>query len=200
MPLNRDTAVRLLISGRSSLLGYIYSIVRDWGVTDDIFQEVSILVLKKCGAIRDAAHFGAWARSAARLEAISALRRMNRGPCLLGDAVLNLLDSAWDREQAKEPSAQLKSLRDCMKKLTDRARRILHLRYAKGIKGEALAELLKQPPNTVYVALSRIHQRLAKCVEQQIAEQKMKNDISGPSGGKNLRSRTEYPFSQEDAP
>ena len=98
----------------------------------------------------------------------TALRKRGRGPRPLGDAVLDLLDAAWDAAGAawKILSDQLESLRDCMKKLTDRARHILHLRYAEGIKGEALAEALQQPPNTVYVALSRIHQRLAKCIER----------------------------------
>ena len=198
MPLNRDTAVRLLISGQSGLLGYIYSIVRDWAVTDDIFQEVSILVLRKCGAIRDAEHFGGWVRSAARREAMTVLRRRNRGLRLLGDAVLDLLDSAWDEEQMKLPSGQLESLRACMKKLTERARRILHLRHVEGIKGEALAEVLQQPPNTIYVALSRIHQRLAKCIEQQIAEQRTKNGSLNKSDQEDVLFSQERPVSQED--
>jgi RNA polymerase sigma-70 factor (ECF subfamily) len=174
MPLDRDTAVRLLISGRAPLLGYIYSIVRDWATADDVFQEVSILTLRKCESIADAAQFGGWVRTAARLESLAALRKRGRGPRPLGDAVLDLLDAAWDSagSHVENPSDQLESLRDCMKKLTDRARHILHLRYVEGIKGEALAEALQQQPNTVYVALSRIHQRLAKCIDEQMAERK----------------------------
>ncbi len=184
MALDRDTAVRLLISGRAGLLGYIHSIVRDWATADDVFQEVSILTLKKCESIGDAGQFGGWVRAAARLESLSALRRRGRGPRPLGDAVLDLLDAAWNAAAGRmeNPSDQLESLRDCMKKLTDRARHILHLRYAEGIKGEALAEALQQPPNTVYVSLSRIHQRLAKCIDQRTAERKKG---TGPIHGEN---------------
>ena len=96
MALDRDTAVRLLISGRAGLLGYIYSIVRDWATADDVFQEVSILTLKKCESIGDVGQFGGWVRAAARLESLSALRKRGRGPRPLGDAVLDLLDAAWD--------------------------------------------------------------------------------------------------------
>ena len=63
MSLDRDTAVRMLISGRSRLLGYIYSIVRDWSMADDIFQEVLDPTLRKCDAIRDQHHFDGWVRS-----------------------------------------------------------------------------------------------------------------------------------------
>jgi RNA polymerase sigma-70 factor, ECF subfamily len=198
VPLDRDIAVRLLISGRSNLLGYIFSIVRDWGVADDIFQEISILTLKKCDAIRDSNHFGGWVRSAARLEAMNVLRKRNRSPRPLGNSVLDLLDSAWDAAEANVPSDQLESLRACMKKLTDRARHILHLRYAEGIKGEALAEVLQQPPNTVYVALSRIHQRLAKCIEQRASEQEEETSQNGSSDAP--RPLNPRPTPREDAP
>ncbi len=182
MALDRDTAVRLLVSGRSTLLGYIYSIVRDWGVADDVFQEVSILLLNKCEAIRDAGHFGGWIRSAARLEALNALRKRGRSPRPMGDAILDLLDAAWNAAETDTPSDQLESLRACMKKLTDRARHILRLRYSEGIKGAALAEALQQPPNTVYVALSRIHQRLAKCIEERTEEEKQESKQIGRRG------------------
>ena len=69
------------------------------------------------------------------------LRRRSRGPRPMGDAVLNLLDDAWDAADRRTPSDQLELLRDCMEKLTDRARYILQLRYTEGIKGEALAEV-----------------------------------------------------------
>lgn len=174
--LDRDTAVRMLISGRSGLLGYIYSIVRDWSMADDIFQEVSILTLRKCDAIRDRQHFGGWVRSAARLEAMNVLRRHNRSPRPMGDAVLDLLDSAWNAADAAVPSDQLELLRTCMERLTARARHLLHLRYTEGLKGQALAEFLGQPSNTVYVALSRIHQQLGKCVEQGLAERSRRED------------------------
>jgi RNA polymerase sigma factor (sigma-70 family) len=168
--LDRDTAVRLLIYGRTRLVGYIYSMVNDWSLCDDVFQEVSVLVLEKCGAIPDAERFGSWVRSAARLKAIKALWKRGRQPQLLGDAVLDLLDSSWDEDEAEEPGSQVETLRLCVRELTPRARRILYLRYVDGIKGEALARLLEQPPNTVYVALSRIHRQLARCIARRMAE------------------------------
>jgi RNA polymerase sigma-70 factor, ECF subfamily len=200
VPVDRDTAVRLLISRRSRLLGYIYSIVRDWGEADDVFQEVSLLVLKKCRAIRDVEHFGGWVRSVARLEAISVLRKRGRGPELLGDAVLDLLDFAWDEDEAKLLSGQLESLRSCMEKLTERARRILHFRYVEGIKGEALAEILQQPPNTIYVALSRIHQQLANCIEQRIADEDARDGSASRNGQEDGLFSSERPLLHEDTP
>jgi RNA polymerase sigma-70 factor (ECF subfamily) len=183
MALDRDTAVRLLVSERSALLGYIYSIVRDWAMADDVFQEVSIVLLNKHDTIPDQGCFGGWMRTAARLEAMNLLRKSGRCPRPMGDAILDLLDAAWNAADAELPSGQMESLRACVKKLTDRAKHILHLRYGQGIKGTALAEQLQQPPNTVYVALSRIHQRLAKCIEERNEELKRAERQGGAGGG-----------------
>ena len=170
MALDRDTVVRLLFSGRASLLGYINSIVRDWDLADDVLQEVSILALKKCDNIQDEVHFGGWARRTARLESLNLLRKRKRGPQLLGEAVLDLLDTAWDAAEEAVPSDSLAALRMCIEKLSPDSQRILQLRYADGFKGAELARLLDQPPNTVYVRLSRIHRQLGKCITNEIAE------------------------------
>jgi len=191
MALDRDTAVRMLVSGRSSLLGYIYSIVRDWGLADDVFQEVSILLLRKSESIRGPGQFGARVRSAARLEAMNLLRKRNRGPLSLDNALLDVLDGAWDDAESAVPGDRLESLHDCVRELTERARHLLRLRYSEGIKGEALAAALGQDPNTVYVSLSRIHKRLALCIERR-TEERRRLDESGPSGPS--------PFTREESP
>jgi RNA polymerase sigma-70 factor, ECF subfamily len=170
MPLSRDVAVRMLVSGRASLLGYINSIVRNWDLADDVFQEVSILAVEKCASISDERHFAGWLRQAARFEALNLLRKSGRSPQLLGDAVLDLLDTAWDAAEKADSCNNLDALRACIEKLTAESRHVLELRYAEGIKGTELARLLEQPPNTVYVRLSRLHRKLADCVAQQIAD------------------------------
>jgi RNA polymerase sigma-70 factor (ECF subfamily) len=169
MSLDRDTTVRILLSGRASLLGYINSFVRDWDLADDVLQEVSILALKKCESIEDEQHLAGWLRQTARLESLNLLRKRGRAPRLLGESVLDLLDAAWDKGDM--PSDSLDALRSCVEKLTDDSQNVLRLRYAEGIKGLELARVLDQPPNTVYVRLSRIHRTLEKCIGKKLADQ-----------------------------
>ncbi len=53
MALEQATVVRILMAERSKLLAYIWSIVRDEHAVEDVFQEVSILAVEKCGQITD---------------------------------------------------------------------------------------------------------------------------------------------------
>ena len=47
MPLSHDDLLRRLLSERDRLMGYLYSIMRDHHLAEDLLQNVSILVLKK---------------------------------------------------------------------------------------------------------------------------------------------------------
>jgi RNA polymerase sigma-70 factor (ECF subfamily) len=167
MGLDADRLLRLLLNHRGMLLGYILSILRDVHLAEDVFQEASLVILKKGSQLKADSDFPAWARKVVRLQALNALRKQNKGPELLEPALLDLLEHEWSKDNGSEQS--MLALRECMAQLPDKARRLLELRYVAGMPGNALAARLKQPPNTVYVALSRIYRILSTCVKRRIA-------------------------------
>jgi RNA polymerase sigma-70 factor (ECF subfamily) len=160
-----DRLLRLLLTHRGMLLGYISSIVRDFHMAEDVFQEASLIILKKGVLLNDESDFPPWARKVARLEAFNALRKQNKGPYLLEPAMLDLLEQNWQVGGGHEHS--IRALRECLEKLPPKAKRLIELRYVKGLPGNILAARLKQPPNTVYVALSRIYRLLSACVKDR---------------------------------
>ena len=166
MALQHDTVVRLLLSGRLGILAYIRSIVRDFDLAEDIFQEVSMLALAKRKKIRDADHFAGWIRQAARYESLSMLRKRRGLPSLLSESTLDLLDATWDHDDSEAQNQRIEALHDCIGELTERSQSIVNLRYIQGMKGAELACVLQRPVNTVYVALSRIHRFLGDCVRK----------------------------------
>ncbi len=167
MGLEQDMALRLLLQERAMLMGYILSIVRDHHQAEDVFQNVSLLVLKKSDLVEDAAAFPGWLRKAARFEALNAIRKEGRGPEPLDEVVLDSLEAHWKAQDAATP-VSVGVLRDCVQKLTPRARRLVELRYGENVSGLKLAEKFSQPLNTVYVALSRIHRALGECVRRRL--------------------------------
>jgi RNA polymerase sigma-70 factor, ECF subfamily len=167
MALDSDRLLRLLLMHRGMLLGYILAIVRDFHLAEDVFQDASLVVLKKGVLLKEEGDFPVWARKVVRFTALNALRKQNRSPELLEPAVLDLLEDEWSREQA--PERFMLSLRGCMEELAPKARRLLELRYVAGMSGTALAARLNQPPNTIYVALSRIYRTLSACIRKRIA-------------------------------
>jgi hypothetical protein len=87
MALDHDSCVSLLIREHVKLVGYVRAIVGDVHTAEDVLQQVAVLVLRKSNDIRDADHFLAWMRRAARLEALNAAHKSKRQPLTLDSVV-----------------------------------------------------------------------------------------------------------------
>lgn len=166
----QDRVIRLLFAHRSKILAYIWSIVRDFDVAEDVFQDVSVLALQKAATIQDETHFHGWVRASSRLISLATLRRLGQAPLPLDSALLDQLDQAWASNQAGPAQEGIEALHGCLKQLSQHSRRIIELRYRKGLVGKALADALGRSVNTVYVALSRTHHSLKECVRRQLAQ------------------------------
>jgi RNA polymerase sigma-70 factor (ECF subfamily) len=171
MCLDREQVLRLLLAQRTMLVGYITSIVRDPHMAEDVFQNVAVLVLKKGPELRQAGAFPAWVREVARREALAELRRHRHTRQPLDDSVLDLLEDHWSAHDNRPLVQATEALRECTKKLGPRARRLIEMRYVQNLRGKDLAEQLGQPPNTVYVAMSRIYRALSVCIKARLAGQ-----------------------------
>lgn len=165
----RERAARLLVTHRAMLLGYIAAIVRDRDLTEDVFQNVALVVVDKAEAFATDNDFPPWARRVARLEALTALRRLRKAPTLVDPSLIDVLERDW--EATDGPSPEEAALRACLEGLSPYARRLIELRYADGLSGVAVAEHLNRSRNTVYVALSRAYRCLAACVRRRLAQE-----------------------------
>lgn len=170
MGFDQDRLLRLLLAHRAMLIGYIYAIVRDGHLAEDIFQNVSILVLRKGGDVADEAGFAPWARKVARFEALNAARKARRSSAL-DESILDALEPHWESADASEPSREVDALRRCVDKLSPGARQIVDMRYRDNLSGDRLARALAKPLNTIYVALARAHKALGECVRMRLREQ-----------------------------
>jgi RNA polymerase sigma-70 factor (ECF subfamily) len=169
MPVPQDQVVQLLLRHRGKLLGAIRAMVADEHLAEDIFQEVSVAAVNKCDEIYDVEHFGPWVRSAARLQALMALRNRNRLPRVLSDEMLDLLECHWAKFDRESDVDMSEALSQCLDRLSPYARKLIDARYVQGKKGNNLAMALKRSMNTVYVALSRVHETLRDCMKRRLA-------------------------------
>ena len=169
MPMDQPTLIRALLRDRAKLHAFIWAMVQNDDLAEDVLQEVMVLVLEKRDKIRDEAHLPAWSRRAARLTAMAALRKKRGNPIPLDNRVLDLLEEEWDKLDRVESSSVADALRTCLAKLTPRSATLIRMRYAEGLKSGQIAAQLKQDVNTIYVALGRIHQALAACVKRELA-------------------------------
>ena len=171
MALDKDTVVRLLMRDSDKLRAYAWMIVRDDHLVDDVLQDLGLVAIRKCGEIKDETHFGGWCRIATRNIAHDLVRARNRTPISLSESVLDSLDADWE-ELATTPSADvISALRHCIGQLSEYGRQLIELRYREGLRSAELAQRLGRNVNTIYVALTRTHKMLAKCIQRQLGKE-----------------------------
>ena len=169
--IDRDESLRLLLSHRAMLMGYIGMIVRDSHTAEDVFQEVAIIVVEKARTLANREDFPRWARKIARFKALKAVHSRVSAPSIVDESLLDLLEEDWASDDQAEPAPSSEALQHCLGALTPYARQLIELRYGKSLTGKALAESLGQPVNTIYVALSRTYRALAACVRTRLSRE-----------------------------
>ena len=168
MPIDQPTIVRTLIRDRARLLAYIWSIVHDGHIAEDVLQDVSVLAVEKRAEIESAEVLPAWLRTAARHRAMYALRQANRAPMSLDQHVLDLLEGEWSQRDALPTNRLMDALRTCLGKLSPKTRQIVDMRYGQALGSQQIANRLGRSLAAVYKTTTRAHSALADCVRRQM--------------------------------
>ena len=172
--LDQGAALRLLLTNRAMLIGYINAITGDPTLTEDVFQEVSLVVLAKHAVVADVEGFRPWVRTIARFQSLKAVNRRSNSPLILVGEAIERLDRAWeDLDVGAAKREPLAALTRCLAGLTPRARQLVTMRYHQNLSGERIAEQLQRPLNTIYVAMSRIHRTLGACIRQELSRREI---------------------------
>jgi RNA polymerase sigma-70 factor (ECF subfamily) len=149
------------------LFAYLHAIVRDPGLAEDLFQEVSIVILRRWEEFGEVRDFWALARETARRQALAELRRGGKTPVLFTPEALDAIDRGFDGVSPEAPARQ-EALRACLKKLPPFWQQLIRLRYWMNLSVTDVASRLVRSENTVSVTLNRIRSRLADCVRGRI--------------------------------
>ena len=169
MALDSPTIVRLLMAERSRLFSYTWAIVGDVHLAEDVFQEVSLLAIEKGGEVTDEPQFKVWLRRAARHRALQAVRQLKRRPVPLDESLLDKLEEHWAQYDAMQESNLVEMLRECIRLLTPYGRKLIVLRYTKGLRASQIAQQLKRQVTAVRRSIARAHRSLYDCVHMRLA-------------------------------
>lgn len=160
--------LQVLLAERGILLAYINVMLHDLHGAEDVLQEALLLAMAQ--DFSDADHARAWIRVTARNLAFAERRRRGRS-AYLSDDLLDVLDTAWREEAAGAAHGdRIAALQACRDGLSATARRLIDLRFAEGLDGQAIAARLDRPLNTIYVGLSRTYRRLLDCIQRRLGD------------------------------
>jgi RNA polymerase sigma-70 factor, ECF subfamily len=191
--------VTLFAQVHDGLFAYIFALLPHWSDAQDVFQQTSLVLWRKFGDFRaktatdpictqhpedrsgelDLSHFSpetdflAWACRIAFYEVRNFRRVASRSRLQFNDALLTQL--AEDRSVEPQRFSQRREfLMECVAKLPDEQRALLHRAYEGELTIRQLAEELHRSPQTLYNRLNLIRRTLFECIEAAVKRQKTK--------------------------
>jgi RNA polymerase sigma-70 factor (ECF subfamily) len=161
---------------QSGLRGFIRMLgVRPESV-DDIAQETFVVAYKKLTMFERGTNFGAWLRTIARNLVRNELRRQGRRRVLANEVAEFLLSRADEKathpsaevEQAEQRERQVAALRDCLRELPERSRRLVQQRYFEQLSLGVIAAYENTNANNVSQILFRLRAALFNCIQERL--------------------------------
>jgi RNA polymerase sigma-70 factor (ECF subfamily) len=146
---------------------YLSSLVPDFATSEDLLQEVAVVLLRKFHRYDDGRSFISWALGVARYEALM-LRRTQARSFLCFDPDLAETVADVYEELAPELDQRVSALRECLPTVRGRAAELLRLRYEEALSPAQIAKRLGTGSVAVRVMLTRVRAALRNCVERRI--------------------------------
>lgn len=158
----------LFLRNSDLLRGFIFGLLPDFALAEDVFQEVFLTVTRKARDFRPGSDFVAWVRTIARIKVLQQYDRRRDDPYVLAPEVLDaVVSAAPEMDDTWEPRRE--ALAECLAGLSPRAQEMIGLRYAESLMPADIAERLSWTVGAVHVALARARKFLRECAQRRLA-------------------------------
>jgi RNA polymerase sigma-70 factor (ECF subfamily) len=160
--------VRLLTRHDRELRRYACVLLADPAAVDDVMQESSVALWRKCEEYDAAQPFVPWACRFVYYEVLKYRKQQQTRRRFFSDAAVEALAEECV-PRPDEYDAQRRALQDCLTLLPAADRELIGLRYATNASIATLARETGQPAKALYRALERIRRALTECVGSKLA-------------------------------
>ena len=169
--MREETLVHNLVKHRHLLDGMLTAMVGSAAHTEDLFQEVALIMTRKREDLPEDCPFIPWGRAIA-FNVVRDYRRKaatNRVQ-LLPDTAMELVADIFEKTHAGAWDARRQALDECTDELPDRDRTLLQHRYHDGCRVDELAVARSTTRGAIDTMLYRIRKALELCVEGKLTQ------------------------------
>ena len=159
----RQEFADLFTDSYQRIYGYIYALLLDIHETDDVMQQVSLVMWEKFEQFQPGTNFSAWACQIARYKVMDINKSKTRSKLIFGDALQTALARAV-QEFDDSDDRRNEALAECISKLRSEDRDLVMRAYGEGVAATELAEQLNRPLTSVHNSIRRIRRALVTCI------------------------------------
>jgi len=173
MAVLNESLIQRFVRDRGHYLGFLRILCREDELAEDLFQELSVVVIEKINAFDTSRDFGAWVRGIARnlfLKACQNQRRKAVSETAYDPALIESIMSVYDTRNAveeEEARERVIRLRSCVEKLPENLQQLLRERYESNSSSKRLAQIHQRSVSAIETSLSRLRTSLLDCVQRK---------------------------------
>ncbi len=168
---NSKQFLHLFLANHSKIYSYILCKTPNWIDADDILQETSIILWQKFDSFEPGTNFAAWAIKVARYKIMNFQKKKCGRYIQYSESMLKKIEERMDSRAAENNDSCLNALQGCVKKLRDRDRELIRLRYERGCVIDKLADQVGISSRALYKNMARIHDGLLRCIRITLANE-----------------------------
>jgi len=147
---------------------FIYSLVADFHETDDILQNVAMVVVRKREEYNPDQPFLPWALQIAKFEVLKHRRKVARDRHAFGESVIDDVLTTFEQDPI-DLAERRQALVDCVRESSEPHRKVLLLRYVENLQPQEIASRLRIGGSNARMTLKRAREAVRKCVERKLA-------------------------------
>lgn len=165
-----EILLRRYYANQGKLRGYVFSATRDYHATEDILQEVAIVVAKKASVYDASRPALPWFMGIARNQIQRFYRSRGRES---GNVSFDLIEEClpfFEAYESEQISDRQVALKNCVDRLPEKQRRIMQMRYVEELDCSQISKTIGRSVQGIYGLLKRMKTGLRKCVEFQLQQ------------------------------
>lgn len=151
------------------LASFVLALVGERHWADDLTQATCLELWRIRHTFRAGTDFGAWSRTVARYQVLRHFRKTGREKVRFSSAAVDAVAAAYAACAGDERAEERRvALERCLEAVAPEQRAILEERYSGDVPVKTLAEKTGRTEGGLKMALMRLRQDLARCVEARL--------------------------------
>lgn len=161
----KDHLLSEVLHYKDRIWSYIFSIVRDYHLSEDVLQEVCLFLVNSSDKFDSSRAFLPWALGIARNKSYEAIRKNQRQGTLLEDNILKKLQETISNIN-REENVRLEALQKCLGQISQENRELMTMKYVQRLSAEKIAGMINRSRTATFSLLQRIRTSLAGCINK----------------------------------
>ena len=165
---DKETFMRLFLANQRRIFAYILMFIPNRTDAEDMLQETAFWMWENFDKFTPGTSFGAWGVQVSKYKILNMKRAKNNSCVKFRSDVLEMIDSELG-SLLEEVDDRTEALQKCLTKVSEKDRKLLFLRYEKGLRINKMAEIVERPVHSLYKSMARVHRVLLQCVRHSLA-------------------------------